>query len=192
MPYLRCIGCGVVSYTPAGEINAGCPECGVPWPGSLDHVVRTNSPDARIAVLLRMTRDLLDADLAVLTEVRDGREICRQVSGDWPQEGIAPGTAMPLEQTICRRMLDGEIGHAVGDVAGEPALAGLAGVKRLGIGAWIGVPIAGQGQDRYVLCCLVRESRPSLGAREVKLLSGLAESVAVELGGATIRPSAPA
>jgi hypothetical protein len=33
----------------------------------------------------------------------------------------------------------------------------------------------------YILCCLDRETRPSLGEREVRLLSGLAESVRVEL-----------
>jgi hypothetical protein len=33
----------------------------------------------------------------------------------------------------------------------------------------------------YVLCCLHRERRPSLGEKEVRLLSGLAESVRVEL-----------
>ena len=53
--------------------------------------------------------------------------------------------------------------------------------RTLGIGAYLGVPIRLEDMRLYVLCCLDRERRPSLGEKEVRLLSGLAESVRVEL-----------
>ena len=53
--------------------------------------------------------------------------------------------------------------------------------RRLGVGAWLGVPIELSHAELYVLCCLASEARPSLGEREVRLLAGLAESVRATL-----------
>ena len=181
MPYLRCNGCGVVSYAPRSEPGATCPECGIPWPRRPDEVVRSTDPERRLTALVRMTRDLLDADLALITEIRDGRECVRFTAGDWPGVEALDEISLPLEETICRRMLEGRIGNVVTDARVDAAVADLPLVSSLGVGAYLGVPIRPSDSELYVLCCLAREARPSLGAREVRLLSGLAESVCAEL-----------
>jgi GAF domain-containing protein len=53
--------------------------------------------------------------------------------------------------------------------------------RQLAVGAYLGVPIRLEDMRLYVLCCLHHERQPSLGEKEVRLLSGLAESVRVEL-----------
>ena len=179
MPYLRCIGCGVVSYAPVNGAGAACPECGVPWPASVDEVVHSTDPGRRLDALVRMTRDLLDVDAALLSEIADGHETVRLAAGEWPELGPLPGPSVPLEETICRRMLEGRIGNVVPDAARDGGVADVA--ARFGVGAWLGVPIQVSEAELYVLCCLVREARPSIGPREVKLLTGLAESVRAEL-----------
>lgn len=131
---------------------------------------------------MRLTRDLLDSDVAVLTEIGNGRETARRAVGEWPGMDSFEGASSPLNETVCQRMLEGLIGNYICDAQGDERVNDLPMVRQLGIGAYLGVPIRLDDLRLYVLCCLDRESRPSLGEREVRLLSGLAESVRVELG----------
>jgi GAF domain-containing protein len=136
----------------------------------------------RLDTLMRLTRDLLDSDVAVLTEISDGRETALRAAGEWPGMDSFEGVSSPLVDTVCQRMLQGRIGNYIRDAQGDDRVNHLPMVRQLGIGAYLGVPIRLDDVRLYVLCCLERESRPSLGEREVRLLSGLAESVRVELG----------
>jgi GAF domain-containing protein len=138
--------------------------------------------ERRLDALMRLTRDLLDSDLAVLTEITEGRETARRAAGEWPGIDSFEGAWSPLQDTVCQQMLEGRIGNYIRDAQGDDRVNGLPMVRQLGIGAYLGVPIRLDDLHLYVLCCLDRESRPSLGEREVRLLSGLAESVRVELG----------
>jgi GAF domain-containing protein len=141
----------------------------------------SDASERRLDALMRLTRDLLDADMAVLTEIGHGRETARRAAGEWPGMDSFEGAWSPLEETVCQRMLEGRIGNYIRDAQSDDRVNHLPMVRQLGIGAYLGVPIRIDDLHLYVLCCLDRESRPSLGEREVRLLSGLAESVRVEL-----------
>jgi ribosomal protein L37E len=181
VPYLRCRTCGVLSYGPRNALDVTCPECGVPVTRARQSTNRAADRDRRLDRLLRMTRDLVDTDIALLTEIRDGREIAQRVDGDWPGEGAWHNASVPLKDTFCQRMLDGRIGNYVRDVRADPRVSDLAMARQLGVGAWLGVPIEVSDTRLYILCCLARESRPSIGDREVRLLIGLATSMQAEL-----------
>jgi GAF domain-containing protein len=128
-----------------------------------------------------MTRDLLDTDVAVLAEIRDGREIVQRVDGELPGRGSLQGGSLPLDQTFCQRMLDGRIGNYIRDARTDARVSDLAMARHLGVRAWLGVPIQLSDMRLYVLCCLAAESRPSIGDREVRLLVGLSASVRAQL-----------
>ncbi len=180
MPYVRCASCGVLSYTSPGDTSGACPECGVPAARSGDSDGSDGS-ERRLDALLRLTRDLLDTDVAILTEISHGRETTRRFAGEWPGLDSFDGLSSPLQDTVCQQMLEGRIDNYIRDAQGDDRVNALPMVRQLGVGAYLGVPIRLDDLHLYVLCCLDRESRPSLGAREVRLLSGLAESVRVEL-----------
>ncbi len=181
MPYVRCASCGVLSYTSPGESNGACPECGIPAARGGDTAEGPDGSERRLDALMRLTRDLLDADIAILTEISHGRETARRAAGEWPGMDSFEGVSSPLSDTVCQRMLEGRIGNFIRDAQADDRVNDLAMVQQLGVGAYLGVPIRLDDIRLYVLCCLDRESRPSLGEREVRLLSGLAESVRVEL-----------
>lgn len=181
MPYLRCLTCGVLSYVPRHAHGATCPECGIPVNQAGEARTRSTDPDWRLDQLLRMTRDLLDTDVALLTEIRDGRETALRVEGNWPGRGSFEDASLALENTFCQRMLDGRIGNYIRDAATDDRVSDLAMARHLGVRAWLGIPIELSDMRLYVLCCLASESRPSIGEREVRLLAGLAESVRAEL-----------
>jgi GAF domain-containing protein len=181
VPYLRCSTCGVLSYAPRNVNGVTCPECGVPLGGSGEGTGQSTDSDRRLDQLLRMTRSLLDTDVAVLSEIRDGREIAVRVDGEWPGRGSMQNASVPLQDTFCQRMLDGRIGNYIRDAETDDRVSDLAMARHLGVRSWLGVPIKLSDMRLYVLCCMARESRPSIGEREVRLLAGLAESVRAEL-----------
>jgi GAF domain-containing protein len=182
VPYLRCPTCGVLSYGPRHADEVVCPECGVPITRA-ETANRPGDGDRRLDQLLRMTRHLLDTDVALLTEICDGREIARRADGEWPGGESLQNASLPLSETFCQRMLDGRIGNYIRDAPADPRVNDLDMARHLGIRAWLGVPIELSDMRLYILCCMASESRPSIGEREVRLLFGLAESVRAELNG---------
>ena len=170
MPYLTCSSCGLPTYIVS---EGACPACGT--------VLRRTSPpvgprpaetaaDEAVRAKLAMAMHELDADTALLTEVRGGREHIRWQEG----AGQYQGRAVPLSDTICDRLLNGQIGSVVADVKAEPALRGVhAGEVR----AYIGVAFSTADARAYVLCCLAHEVRPDLGEADVRFLQGLVESL---------------
>ncbi len=182
MPYVRCRGCGLLSYAPRSVHDVpSCPECALPLVELAGEFVERGDPGRRVDAVVRLTRVLLDADVAILSEIRDGREIAHRVSGEWPPLSSLEGVSLPLEDTFCRLLLEGRIGNYVADVESDERVRDLALARQLGVGAWMGVTLELSDARLYALCCLAREARPSLGAAEVRLLRGLAESVLADL-----------
>jgi GAF domain-containing protein len=179
MPYQTCPRCGLRTYYVSGE---ECPRCGT----ALGAVRRAADrpdwrPDAEprgaVERVLAVARRELRMDAALLSEVRDGREIVLWATGNGRIPAAAPGASAPLRETICQRLLDGTIEHIVRDAAADPRVRDLPTVRAAGVGAYIGVPLTGASARRYVLCCLAGEARPDLSDRDVQFLRGLVESV---------------
>ena len=131
MPYLRCMTCGALSYTPRNGLGASCPACGVPVTRPGEAAADPGDPGRRLDHLLRLTRDLLDTDVALLTEIADGREIIRRFDGDWPAGGVFQNASALLEETFCQRMLDGRIGNYIRDAHMNDQVSELAMVREL-------------------------------------------------------------
>ena len=119
----------------------------------------------------------------MLTQVSDGREEVRRVAGAWP--GIAPdalaGASLPLSETFCQRLLEGQLPPFVGDVPIDPSAASLTLAQAFGVGAWIGARVPAHGAQLYVLCCLARTPRPLLDHREVRTIATVAGALAGRL-----------
>jgi GAF domain-containing protein len=112
-------------------------------------------------------------DAALLTEVAEGREIVLASIGNGRLPGLVSGAAAPLQDTICRRLLDGTIEGIVHDAVGDERTRDLAFVRLTGLAAYIGVPLTGAAARQYVLCCLAGEARPDLTDADVRFLHGL-------------------
>ncbi len=123
-------------------------------------------------------------DAALVSEVRDDREVVRWAVGGGRVPRAQPGQSAPLEDTICRRLLDGTIGNLVPDAEADPHVRDVPAVRTGPIRAYIGVPMTSASARRYVLCCLAGEARPDLGAADVRFLYGLVESLRPRLEGA--------
>jgi hypothetical protein len=178
VPYLRCSSCGLTTFVVRSHAWAPlCPRCD----RVLSEASDADAPGkATIGETLALARELLQMDIAMVTEVAAGHEVARHLAGEWPGIGPLVGASLPLEETFCKRMLEGEIENYVADVAGDDRVHDLQFAKALGVGAWIGVPLQAPLGRLYILCCLARESRP-LSERDVHVLRGLAVTLSTQL-----------
>ena len=178
VPYLVCPDC----ETPTFVVTRGdCPNCGTPLrarSGPAAPATPVGGPTLRAA--LRMLLGQLHGEHALVSEIVDDREVVRMAVSSGGDGQIAPGTSAPLEETICKQLLDGRTGPVIADVVADPVVGGLPMVRAFGIGAYIGVPVP-SGERLFVLCWMAHEARPEVGARELRVCEGLAASVAAAL-----------
>jgi GAF domain-containing protein len=143
-------------------------------------------PDQAIATTLERARRETEMDVAVLGEIRDGHEVVRLLAGDGQSFGMSVGSAIPIEESYCRRLLEGRLHNIVPDTRSDALLKDLAVTKLASVGAYIGVPVTTLQARLYILCCLAHEQRPSLSERHLFLLRRLAQDVAAELSATAI------
>jgi GAF domain-containing protein len=189
MPYVRCWSCRLTTYCPRGQLGrAECPGCGslliAPSEEDGDRgsgTVARTAPEEGLDRALMLAYRELDMDAALLTEIRDGREVVRRSAGETAPFGALNGASMPIDDTYCTRLLEGRTGEVVPDTEADARTRDLPVTKSAGIGSYIGVRLTGENARLYVLCCLARESRPALGQSDLRFLRGLAESVGAAL-----------
>jgi ribosomal protein L37E len=177
MPYESCPRCGLRTYCVSGE---ECPRCGTPLGapargGNAPPEWPTAAAQPRTAVerVLARARRELRMDAALLTEVVDGREVVLAAVGNGRIPGVVAGAGAPLDETICRMLLDGTIDGIVRDTAGDARTRELPAVQLAGLGAYIGVPLTAMAAHEYVLCCLAGEARSDLTDADLCFLRGL-------------------
>ena len=131
--------------------------------------------------ILSLARAALDMDVALLGAF-DGDFVVEAMDGDNEWFDLEVGTRLPVEQTYCRRMTQGELPHLIHDAAADERTADLPLTREAGIGAYIGAPIRLWDGTLYgTLCCLSRSAEPSLNDRDVRFLRVLAEIVADQI-----------
>jgi GAF domain-containing protein len=116
-------------------------------------------------------------DVALVSTVAHGRETVLWSSHGETHPELEPGASLRLEDTICRRVLEGAIAGVVPDAARIAALEDVPLVREGRVGAYLGVPLRTADARLYMLCCLARERRPELGADDLLFLAGMAETV---------------
>jgi GAF domain-containing protein len=182
MPYVVCPECGLRTYCVRED---RCPRCDAALQAGALGRPPESPRDAAILPALALARRELAMDAALVTEISATTETVRWAMANGWTDTLRPGTSWPLKDTICRRLLDGRIDGAVGDVLAEPALRDIPGLVEFGLGAYLGVALPTDRARLYVLCCLARERRPGLGASELSVLRGLGETVRAALAART-------
>jgi EAL domain-containing protein (putative c-di-GMP-specific phosphodiesterase class I) len=131
--------------------------------------------------ILSLARAALDMDVALLGSF-DGDFVVEAIDGENDWFDLEVGTHLPVEQTYCMRMTQGELPHLINDAAADARTADLPLTREAGIGAYIGAPIRLWDGTLYgTLCCLSRAAEPSLNDRDVRFLRVLAEIVADQI-----------
>jgi EAL domain-containing protein (putative c-di-GMP-specific phosphodiesterase class I) len=141
-----------------------------------------NEAAAAVDRLLATVRDRLDVDLVYLSRVTDHFQIVEATSGDATSFGLEPQTWIPLDETYCQRVLDGDLTYLVPDTSTEPITSALPVTEESGIGAYVGVPVRHRdGSLHGTLCGVSRSPQRTLSWRDVRFARVVARVIADEL-----------
>ncbi len=135
--------------------------------------------NVRVAVLdvLHAAREHLELDIAYFSHFTATEQIVRDADGDVRSFGLEPGTAIPLEDTHCQRVLAGLLPNVVPDTESEPRAGDMPS-----IGSYVGVPVHfSDGRLYGTLCCAGRQPAPWLSERDASFLRVLARLLSHQL-----------
>lgn len=130
--------------------------------------------DEVIRSALRTARQTLNMQVAYLSAFSGEHQVVIAAEGKGSPIGIEQGRRIPLEQTFCSPMIDGQIEQLVTDARTHPQLQDLPATQD-GLVCYIGVPVhLPDGQVFGTLCCASSEPGKHLDAEAVALLTSIA------------------
>lgn len=138
-----------------------------------------SSPDDLLPGLLNAVRSHLEMDVAFLSEFMNGRRVFRYVDAAAANSPVKVGHSDPLEQSYCKRVVDGRLPELIQDAATLSAALELAVTKLLPIGAHLSIPVRlKDGRIYGTLCCFSFKPNYTLCSRDVNMLRVFADLAA--------------
>ncbi|AGL20808.1 EAL domain-containing protein [Actinoplanes sp. N902-109] len=135
--------------------------------------------------LLGLARAHLGAELAVLSDISDGRQIVRAIDGAAPPSWTV---GAELTDSYCMRVFDGSLQPVITDARRGIATRDLPFTARSGTGSYVGVPWrTADGSRAGILCCLSRTPDPRLGQDSARFLGMLAELIGDQVTSPVLR-----
>ncbi len=121
-------------------------------------------------------------DVAFVSEFAGDRLVFRALEGDSESFGWQEGESFPLDESYCKRVLDGRVPDAVPDAGREDATRDLWVTTEAGIGSYCAVPLMlSDGRLYGTLCCVSHEPDPWLRERDLSLMDRTARWLVEEL-----------
>ena len=121
--------------------------------------------------MLRDVRETLNMDVAFVSKFDADRLVFRKLEGDSESFGWQEGTSFPIDESYCKRVLDGRIPQVVPDARREDATKDLRVTSEADMGSYAAVPLVlSDGRLYGTLCCVSHEPDPWLGERDLKLM----------------------
>ena len=137
---------------------------------------------AAIEDMLRGVREALQMDVAFISEFSEDRLVFRVVEGDAESFGWREGEGFPIDESYCKRVLDGRIPQVVPNAKREDATRDLRVTSEADIGSYAAVPLVlSDGRLYGTLCCLSHEPDPWLRERDLGLMQRTARWLVEQL-----------
>jgi GAF domain-containing protein len=129
---------------------------------------------------LAAAREHLGMDAAYVTTIDSRHQTIQAILGEPELTDRLQDAVIPIEQTYCMRMLNGDIPNVVPDTRAQPALHDLAATRL--VGAYVGVPVRlSDGRVHGTLCAASYDPKEGIGADELRFMQILAGIVATRL-----------
>ncbi len=148
--------------TPSGEVFGQTPE-------TIEH-------------LLRDVREALQMDVAFVSEFAGDRLVFRALEGDAESFGWQEGESFPIDESYCKRVLDGRIPRVVPDAKREEATRDLRVTSEADMGSYCAVPLVlSDGRLYGTLCCVSHEPDPRLREKDFGVMERTAKWLVEDL-----------
>jgi GAF domain-containing protein len=141
-----------------------------------------HQPSEAIASLLSMVRENLEMDVAFASEFAGDQLVFRALEGDAESFGWREGEGFPLDESYCKRVLDGRLPNVVPDARNEDLTKDLWVTSEADIGSYVAVPVVlSDGRPYGTLCCVSHRADPGLRERDLGLMEGVARELSRQI-----------
>lgn len=128
--------------------------------------------------MLSGLREALEMDVVFVSEFAGDRLIFRALEGDGESFGWRKGVEFPLDETYCKRVIDGRISNVVPDARTVDETKDLCVTSEADIGSYAAVPLVlSDGRLYGTLCCVSHVPDPWLRERDLHLMEKLAHEL---------------
>ncbi|MCM3563289.1 GAF domain-containing protein [Hydrogenophaga intermedia] len=147
--------------------------------------------DQSIGEVLKLLRERMGMDVVFVSEFVDGQRVFRKVSQAPGVDLLAEGQGEPLEQSWCKRVVDGRLPQYIADARQDPATAPLLRDLTFPIGTHISTPVVlANGEVFGTLCCFSFEPSGRASPDDLSRLKLTARLAAQRLENRrTVRPA---
>jgi GAF domain-containing protein len=141
-----------------------------------------HQPPETIEGLLSVVRENLEMDVAFVSEFAGNRLVFRALEGDAGSFGWLEGEGFPLDESYCKRVLDGRLPNVVPDARSEALTKDLWVTSEADIGSYVAVPVVlSDGRPYGTLCCVSHKADPGLRERDMGLMEGVARELSRQI-----------
>jgi GAF domain-containing protein len=139
-------------------------------------------PPETIEWLLVTVRESLEMDVALVTEFAGDQLAFRALVGDAESFRWGRGEGIPLDESYCKRVLDGRLPNVVPDARSDDRTRDLWVTSEANVGSYVAVPVVrSDGSPHGTLCCPSHKADPWLRERDLELMEGVAREVSRQL-----------
>src|SRR4028118_2121454 len=100
-----------------------------------------DSRSSPIEYMLRDVREALQMDVAFVSQFSEDQLVFRALEGDAESFGWQEGESFPIEESYCKRVLDGRIPQVVPDAKREDTTRDLRVTSEADMGSYCAVPL---------------------------------------------------
>src|SRR5215210_8209887 len=137
---------------------------------------------ATIEDMLRDVREAFDMDVAFVSKFDGDQLLFRALEGDEESFSWQEGESFPIDESYCKRVLDGRIPQVVPDTKGEDATKDLKVTSEADMGCYCAVPLVlSDGRLYGTLCCVSHEPDPWLRERDLGIMERTARWLVEQL-----------
>ena len=135
-----------------------------------------------IESMLREVREVLRMDVAFVSEFARDELVFRKLEGDADSFGWREGESFPLDESYCKRVLDGRLPRVVPNARREEATRDLRVTTEAGMGSYCAVALVlSDGRLYGTLCCVSHEPDPWMRERDLDLMDRTARWLVEDL-----------
>ena len=132
--------------------------------------------------LLSTVREALEMEVALVSEFAGHQYVFRALEGDAECFGRREGEGFPLDESYCKRVLDGRLPNVIPDARSEDRTKDLWMTSEANIGSYVAVPVVlTDGRPYGTLCCVSHRADARLRERDLGLMEGVARELSRQL-----------
>jgi GAF domain-containing protein len=132
--------------------------------------------------MLRDVREALQMDVAFVSKFDADQLVFRKLEGDSESFGWREGEGFPIDESYCKRVLDGRIPQVVPDAKREEATKDLRVTSEADMGCYCAVALVlSDGRLYGTLCCVSHEPDPRLRERDLGIMERTARWLVEQL-----------